>query len=165
MANETLLIEIEGPGSEDQIKDLEERLRDGGLRVEERSRHTTDSRGKTQGVGTVLAVILSSAAVVELVRSIHAWIRDRAPQGKIVVRRGDLEVVVEVKNPRDLESFTRNVLSDLGLERSVGGGVIGGGPSPAGGPQQAPAGSSDGGGVIGGGASRAGDRTGAKDGN
>lgn len=50
-----------------------------------------------------LSVVLGSAAVVELVRSLHVWLRSRVPTVGVTIRTEGTEIVLDGRNLPDVE--------------------------------------------------------------
>jgi hypothetical protein len=62
----------------------------------------------------VLSIILGSAAVVELVKSIHVWLKYRRPKVKVKFRVGPSEVVIDAENLPQQQEFVEKVLAKMG---------------------------------------------------
>lgn len=76
-----------------------------GLRVErEKSR---PAEGQMGDVATILSVVLGSAAVVELVRAIHTWVKTRRRNVKIKFDVGGTKVEIDAQNLADDEAVNR----------------------------------------------------------
>jgi hypothetical protein len=56
-----------------------------------------------------LSVVLGSAAVVELVRSLHVWLRSRVPTVGVTIRMEGTEIVLDGRNLPDVERMVQGL--------------------------------------------------------
>lgn len=54
---------------------------------------------------TALTIVLGSAAIVELVKSIHVWIQTRRPKTKMKITSGDKTIDIETNNVKTQEEL------------------------------------------------------------
>lgn len=102
-------LKLEGPeAGEESLLAIQDWLRRSdieGLRVErEKSR---PAEGEMGDVSTILSVVLGSAAVVELVRTIRAWVGTRRRNVKIKLDVRGTKVEIEAENLSDDEAVNR----------------------------------------------------------
>jgi Effector Associated Constant Component 1 len=102
--------------SEETIFSMEDWIRQAkiaGLKVE--SQNTIpENEAMGEPVSMVLSVVLASAAVVELVKSIHVWIKSTRPRVKIKVHFGmDKIVEIDAENLPNEDLLIESVLSAL----------------------------------------------------
>lgn len=92
------------------LQDWIRRERIEGLRVE---RKTGSPAEDQMGLdpGTILSIVLGSAAVTELVRSLHVWIQARRPRVKIRFKVGDAEIELDTENLPDQQATIDQVLA------------------------------------------------------
>lgn len=83
-----------------------------GLLVERKSAPPKESHMGIEPL-SILSIILGSAAIVELVRSIHVWIEVRKPKLRLKLRRGQSEVEIEVENLASQKELIESVLAKL----------------------------------------------------
>ncbi len=83
-----------------------------GLLVERKSAPPKESHMGIEPL-SVLSIILGSAAIVELVRSIHVWLEVRKPKLRLKLRRGQSEVEIEVENLASQQEVIESVLAKL----------------------------------------------------
>jgi len=65
---------------------------------------------------TALGVILGAKATVELVRTLHAWIRERKPKVKIRIRTQHGEFDFEAASIRETQALLQQVLEALNAQ-------------------------------------------------
>lgn len=83
----------------DLCRDLEQWLRDEQLTDVDIHRSAVASPGEMGVLAETLSIVLSSAAAVALIESIHVWIRARRPHVSVRIRRrGGDEVVVDASS-------------------------------------------------------------------
>src|SRR5262245_38608568 len=94
---------VGGPdASEKTIQDLQEWVNgEPGLRANLEPRPA--EAGHMGALSGVLSVILGSAAVVNLVQSIHVWIKARRPKLKITIRKDGSMVEIDAENLDNLD--------------------------------------------------------------
>ena len=104
-ANETTLLAFQDWIKREQVEGLQARRKSGKPEKDEMG---FDS-------GTILSVVLGSAAVVELVRSLHVWMKMRKPKVRMKLKTKDKEVEVDAENLPDEKAFIDFVLRTLNL--------------------------------------------------
>ena len=80
--------------------------------LEELTVKTSPPKEEEMGVEpvSILAVVLGSAAVVQLVKSIHVWIKSSKPKVKMKIIVNSKTIEIEAENLRDTQSLVEQVL-------------------------------------------------------
>jgi len=63
----------------------------------------------------ILSMELGSTVVVELVRSIHVWLKMRRPELKMKLKKGDIEVEIDGRNLSGEQAVIDSVLDKFGI--------------------------------------------------
>ncbi len=107
-------LELQGTdATERTIFDLQDWVRReqiSGLRLERKS-GIPDKEHMGVDPLTVLSIVLGSAAVVELVKTLHVWLRERRPRLQAKFRVDDREVTIDAENLPELQAILDKILS------------------------------------------------------
>lgn len=81
--------------------------------LEELTVKTSPPKEEEMGVEpvSILAVVLGAEAVVQLVRSIHVWIKTSRPKVKMKIIVNSKTIEIEAENLPDTQSFVDRVLA------------------------------------------------------
>jgi hypothetical protein len=63
--------------------------------------------GTMGDAGSTLEIVLGSAAVVQLVRSIHVWLKTRRRNVKIHLKTNDTDLRIEIDSPDDEQAIVK----------------------------------------------------------
>lgn len=58
----------------------------------------------------ILSIVLGSAALVELIKSIHVWLNVRKPKVSIILRKDNCELEIQGKNLRNIDEIVEKTL-------------------------------------------------------
>lgn len=109
-----LELELQGSDATEEttiaVQDWIRREQIEGLRVERKSAPAVEGQMGIDPL-TALSVVLGSAAVVELVKSLHVWIRTRRPQLKIKLKVGDSDLEINAQNLPDQQALIERALT------------------------------------------------------
>lgn len=61
----------------------------------------------------ILSVVLGSAAIVELVKSLHIWIKTSRPKAKLYLKIENSEFRIDSENLPELQSLVRDVIKTM----------------------------------------------------
>ena len=114
-----LRINLEGAAADERTTlDLQDWLRRERLQGARIGRPPAEATPETMGLdpATILSVVLGAEAVVELVKSIHVWLKTRKPKLHVVLKTADGEVTIDGENISDEQSFLTHALSGLKLQ-------------------------------------------------
>jgi hypothetical protein len=81
-----------------------------GLQVRRPSERPADGRMGAVDPAAILAVVLGSQAVIELVKSLHVWITTRKQNVVITIRDGERALTIDAANLRDQQSTVAEAL-------------------------------------------------------
>lgn len=109
-----LELELQGSDATEEttiaVQDWIRREQIEGLRVERKSAPAVEGQMGIDPL-TALSVVLGSAAVVELVKSLHVWIRARRPKLKIKLKVGDADLEIDAQNLQDQRVLIEKALA------------------------------------------------------
>ena len=118
MDNLDLKLALDGPdANEDTLLSLEDWIREehisGVKKVEPEAGKAEPGKMGLDPI-TVLSVILASSAMLELVKSIHVWIRSTRPKVKVKVQLQENRFIeIDAENIPDLNVFLEEVLAKV----------------------------------------------------
>ncbi len=75
--------------------------------LEIRRRILRGQEGAMGDAGAILEIVLESAAAVQLVRSIHVWLKTRRRKIKIRLKTKDTELNIDVDSPDDEQAIVQ----------------------------------------------------------
>ncbi|MHC4657106.1 MAG: effector-associated constant component EACC1 [Planctomycetota bacterium] len=111
-----LNLELNGADANEQsilgLQDWIRKERISGVQVERKTAPPVKGEMGVEPL-TILSVVLGSAAVIELVKSIHVWLTVRRPKLKISLKVGQSEVEIDAINLPEQERFVEKVLEKL----------------------------------------------------
>lgn len=104
----SLLIELEGDKSLEETTSLKSWIEKERIHGIENIKQNTEppqpgEMGPT--VVAVISVILSSAATVELIRSLHVWVTTRKRRLKVKITDGSRTVEIDCESPDDINAL------------------------------------------------------------
>lgn len=114
-ADTTILIDLKGAdASEHTVFDLQDWIRQEAINgLRHVGRPSAPPSKEHMGIDpvTVLSVVLAGPAIVELVKSIHVWIRTRRPKTKIRFHVGDNVIEVDSENLREDQDIIKELMA------------------------------------------------------
>ena len=59
---------------------------------------------------TILSVVLTSSVIVEVVKSICAWVKSRRPKVRVKFQTAEYSIEIDFENPPDMQSLLDEIL-------------------------------------------------------